>query len=90
LPELALIALSSTLSLGATAAAASVSPKSIPNGETEVKTGAIPVEGVAFWKANEKTGEGEGEGEGADICHSADQDCNNIISLSELLRVVQF
>ncbi len=32
----------------------------------------------------------EGEGEGEDEFHSADQDRNNRISLSELLRVIQF
>ena len=42
---------------------------------------------------SEGEGEGgsEGEGEGtADVCHTADQDCNHLINLSELLRVIQF
>ena len=33
---------------------------------------------------------GEGEGEGEDGCHVADQNCNNILSLTELLRLIQF
>ncbi|NJL72032.1 MAG: hypothetical protein HC888_10815 [Candidatus Competibacteraceae bacterium] len=41
-----------------------------------------------------ETGEGEGEGEGEGQVtpgpHSADQDGNSVISLSELLRVIQF
>ncbi len=35
-------------------------------------------------------GEGEGSGEGESDCHTADQDCNNLVNLSELLRVIQF
>jgi len=35
-------------------------------------------------------GEGEGSGEGESGCHTADQDCNNLVNLSELLRVIQF
>lgn len=40
----------------------------------------------------ELAGEGEGEGEGAtgEATHSADQDQNGVITLSELLRVNQF
>ncbi|HPO17245.1 MAG TPA: PASTA domain-containing protein [Candidatus Hydrogenedentes bacterium] len=39
----------------------------------------------------EGEGEGaEGEGEGAEDCHSADQNCDNLVNLSELLRVIQF
>lgn len=34
--------------------------------------------------------EGEGEGEGETGCHTSDQDCDSLVNLSELLRVIQF
>ena len=46
--------------------------------------GAVEGEGEG-----EGTVEGEGEGGPAD-CHSADQNCDNGVNLSELLRVIQF
>ena len=52
---------------------------------------------VAVFSSGEGEGEGEGgaegegEGEGTVVtCHTADQDCNNQISLTELLRIIQF
>ncbi|HPO15780.1 MAG TPA: C1 family peptidase [Candidatus Hydrogenedentes bacterium] len=56
-------------------------------GEGEVVEG----EGTAEGEGGVAEGEGTAEGEGqVDFWHSADQDQDNIVSLSELLRLIQF
>ncbi len=45
---------------------------------------------VGEGEEGEGGGEGEGEGEGQIMVHSADQNGDGLISLSELLRVIQF
>ncbi|HPO14930.1 MAG TPA: glycosyl hydrolase family 28-related protein [Candidatus Hydrogenedentes bacterium] len=59
-------------------------PEGIGEGEEE----GAP-EGIG---EGEEEGEGqiEGEGEGESGCHSADQDCDGYVNLSELLRIIQF
>jgi hypothetical protein len=56
-----------------------------PDATVSTKTG-----GFTYEPAAEGEGEGEGEVCGVDTYHSADQDNSSTLSLSEVLRVIQF
>ncbi|HPO15035.1 MAG TPA: hypothetical protein PLI09_16450, partial [Candidatus Hydrogenedentes bacterium] len=61
-------------------------------GQIEGEVEGVPSEGSLEEGEGGEEGplEGQGEGEGEITCHTADQDCNGLVNLSELLRVIQF